>query len=328
MEFKNLTVAAVVFVFLAACTARRGENEQAAGERAAAPTKPVKNAVMPPAGPSWLQHLGLTLSQTHMGQMGGTGKIPATRRREPEMEASEGLRSGMQKFLPLWRSASPQAFQVLNETFVLAGADLYRFNCRSCHGADGKGSPPEINSLIGPVQGASRVMIQRRMKSKGIEISDEMTEEMAAEAGKTLRDRLHNGGQAMPAFNRLREDEVTALLAYLDRLAGVPAGNHPVALVSESAARVGEHIIKGTCQVCHDAIGPGAGHRSMMRGLIPSLASMPEEHSLSSFTLQVANGSSGMMMMMGWPRMPAFPYFTEEEIAAAYFYIEGYPPKP
>ena len=33
-------------------------------------------------------------------------------------------------------------------------------------------------------------------------------------------------------------------------------------------------------------------------------------------------------MMMGGTQMPAFPYFTEEEIAAAYFYLEGYPPKP
>jgi mono/diheme cytochrome c family protein len=234
----------------------------------------------------------------------------------------------MQKFIPLWRSASDQAGSVLNEPFVLAGADLYRLNCRSCHGPDGGGSPPEINSLIGPVQGASRAMIQRRMKAKGTEISDEMAGEMAAEAEKSLRDRLQNGGKAMPAFTHLHGDEVNALFAYLDQLAGVPASNHPTQLVTESAARVGEHMVKGTCHICHDATGPGGGHMAMMRGIIPSLASMPAQHSLSSITLQVQNGSSGMMMMMGGTQMPAFPYFTEEEIAAAYFYLEGYPPKP
>ncbi len=319
---------AMAGLFLA-CGSQQGKNKQPGHEAGASPTPSPTYSVSPATGPSWLSHLGLTVSQTHMGQMGGTQPIPATARREPRVEANSGLHSEMRKFLPLWRSAPNQAGAVFNEPFLLAGADLYRLNCRSCHGPDGKGSPPEINSLIGPVQAASPAMIERRMKARGTEIGNDMAQQMAAEAEKSLRDRLQNGGKTMPPFKHLRGDEVEALLAYLDHLAGVPAGQHVPRLVTESAARVGEHMVKGTCQICHDATGPGGGHMGMMRGVIPSLASLTEEHSLSSLTNQVRYGSSGMMMrMMGGSQMPPFPYFTDEEIAAAYFYLQAYPPRP
>jgi mono/diheme cytochrome c family protein len=237
--------------------------------------------------------------------MGGSKPIPASARKEPAFGPSG-----------------------TNQPFVLTGADLYRLNCRSCHGADGKGSPPEINSLIGPVQAASATAFGERMKARGTEVSDEMAKEMAAQAEKGLRDRLQNGGKSMPPFKHLRGDEVEALLGYLDKLAGVPAGKSANLLVTESAARVGEHVAKGTCHICHDATGPGGGHMAMMRGIIPSLASLPQENSLNAFANQIHNGSSGMMMMMRGPRMPAFPYLTDEEIAAAYSYLAHYPPQP
>lgn len=65
---------------------------------------------------------------------------------------------------------------------------------------------------------------------------------------------------------------------------------------------------------------------AMMQGIIPSLASMPSEQSLSSVIRQVQYGSSGMMLMMGGEKMPPFPHLTEEE-AAAYFYLVPYPPR-
>jgi mono/diheme cytochrome c family protein len=328
MELRTLSSTFVFLVLLVACSSRREDSKRAGAEANDSPPTSAVYAVSAVTGPNWLKHLGLNMSQTHMGQMGGAQSIPATPRREPQEETTNGLRATMRKFLPLWRSAPSQSGEVLNEPFVLAGVDLYRLNCRSCHGPNGEGSPPEINSLIGPVQAASRAMIQRRMQTRGTEISDEMAKEMAAEAEKSLRERLQNGGKKMPAFNHLRGDEVEALLAYLDQLADVPAGNHVARLVSESAARVGEHMVKGTCHICHDATGPGEGHMAMMRGITPSLASLPEEQSLSSITHQVQNGSSGMMMTMGGPQMPSFPYFTEEEIGAAYFYLEKYPPRP
>lgn len=133
----------------------------------------------------------------------------------------------------------------------------------------------------------------------------------------------------MPPFRHLRGDEVDALIGYLQRLAGVPSSKSANLLVRESAARVGEHMIKGTCHICHDATGPGGGHMMMMQGTVPSLASLPQDHSLGSVERQVQYGSSGMMRrMMGGETMPTFPYFTEEEIAAAYFYLVEYPPQP
>lgn len=247
-------------------------------------------------GPGWLEHLGLTPSQTHMGQMGGSESVERNQRGHA------------------------------NRTFVLSGADLYLLSCRSCHGPKGSGFPPEINSLIGPVQAASYIMVQRRMNARGTEIGDDMAREMASEAKKSLLDRLKNGGKKMPAFAYLRGDEENALLAYLDQLAGVPVGKHAAQPVAESGARVGELMVRGTCHICHNATGPGGGHMGMMRGVIPSLASMPEERSLREMVQQVRNGSSGMMMMMG-QRMPAFPYFTETEIEAAYLYLQDYPPQ-
>jgi hypothetical protein len=43
---------------------------------------------------------------------------------------------------------------------------------------------------------------------------------------------------------------------------------------------------------------------------------------------QVRYGSPEMMGMMGGPGMPALPYITDEEIAAAYFYLNRFPSSP
>ena len=53
------------------------------------------------------------------------------------------------------------------------------------------------------------------------------------------------------------------------------------------------------------------------QGIIPSLACVPRGESLSTVLRQVRYGSSGMMVMMGGPHMPAFPYITHDEAAAA-----------
>jgi hypothetical protein len=75
-----------------------------------------------------------------------------------------------------------------------------------------------------------------------------------------------------------------------------------------------------------NATGPGGNRMTiMMRGIIPSLASLPEDHSLGSVIRQVQYGTTAMMMMRG-NRMPPFPYFTEPEITAAYLYLRAYPP--
>ncbi len=276
----------------------------------AASTKPSdlrspSSAVTSVKGPSWLKHLGIGMAETRMGQMGGTSPAPDTARREPEI-------------------AGRETSQRLSETFELIGADLFRINCQSCHGPEGRGAPPEIPSLIGPVQGTSAALIQRRMEQRGTPISPEMAVQMAGQAEKAIRDRLQKGGEKMPGFLQLRPKEVTALLGYLGQLAVVP-GKERLAPVNESAAHVGEEVIKGTCHICHDATGPGGSRMTiMMREIIPSLASLPEYQSLDGVIQQVHYGTR--MMMMSQNRMPPFPYFTDEEIAAAYLYLRAYSP--
>jgi mono/diheme cytochrome c family protein len=275
-------------------------------------------------GPSWLKHLGLTVSQTRMGQMGGTGPLPPSPYGNQQPPTGTPVRpanlnSAIQRFLSTFRSGPDKAAAILNEKFAVSGADLYRWNCQACHGPDGQGAPPEINSVLGPVQGTSPAMTRKRMEARGLDADDDMIQQVTELADASVRDRFQHGGKNMPSFEYLRPDEVEALYGYLEKLASVPPTKRDGLLVPESAARVGEHIVRGTCHVCHDATGPGSGHAAMTQGTIPSLASIPRDHSLSGVVHQVQYGSCGMMKITGGDVMPAYPYFTEEEIAAVYF---------
>lgn len=274
-------------------------------------------------GPSWLKHLGLPISQSRMGQVGGTDSPPASSHAKPLLTAGTStppanLNSSIQRFLATFRSGPQQASGILNEKFDVTGADLYRWNCQSCHGPDGQGAAPEINSVIGPVQGTSPALTRKRMEARGLDVDDDMVQQVSELAEGSLRDRLQHGGKSMPSFEYLRADEVEALYGYLEKLASVPPTKRDGLLVPESAARVGEHIVRGTCHICHDATGPGGGHTAMRQGTVPSLASIPREISLSGIVHQVHYGSCGMMRVTGGEVMPAYPYFTEDEIAAVY----------
>jgi mono/diheme cytochrome c family protein len=223
------------------------------------------------------------------------------------------------------RLSSYELEKLMNAKFLLAGVDLYRLNCRACHGPNGDGAPPEIRSVIGPVQGTSPSLIKERMKKMGRPIDDELAKELAAQAEQGIRDRLHKGGEKMPPFMHLDREEIDTLLQYLQKHVGAPESKGKEILVTQSVARVGEHLVKGTCQTCHDATGPGRGQMmGMMSGIIPSLASFPYEQSIQSIVWQVAQGSRPMMM--GGQRMPAFPYITNDEAAASYLYLVQYPP--
>ena len=293
-----------------------------------------RGVVTPVRGPSVIARHGLALETTRLGQAGGSGSPPETARTEPPLasEIGRGWRSPMgaalERFFSLFREGRADAAATLDETFVLTGADLYRLNCRSCHGPAGAGAPPEIPSYVGPVQGASAALIRRRLEARGAEVDDAFVRDLAADGEQTLRERLQNGGERMPAFPHLEGNEVDALIWYLKRQADVPEAIGQPHEVTESVARVGEHLAKGTCHVCHDATGPGGGRMMMMRGVIPSLASFAEQKSPDDLVRKVRDGASGMMGMMGGGRMPVYPYLTEEEILASYLYLITYPPRP
>jgi mono/diheme cytochrome c family protein len=278
-------------------------------------------ALFPVQGPSWIRHLGLSVSKTHMGQLGGDAALTAN-----GASSIEKLRPIMQRFLSTVRSDPQQASRILDEEFTVSGADIYRWNCQGCHGTEGKGMPPEINSVLGPVQGTSEAMTRARMEARGLDVDDDMIKQVTELARQALRDRLQHGGTNMPAFSHLRPDEIQALTGYLEKLASVPGAKDDV-LVHETAARAGEHILRGTCHICHDGTGPGAGATALMQGNVPSLASLPQEHSLSGVVHQVQYGSCNSVKLTGSDVMPAYPYFSEEEVTAAFFATSTSPQK-
>lgn len=271
-------------------------------------------SLFPVQGPSWIKHLGLAVSKTRMGQLGGDAPLPAG-----DGSSVEKLKPIVQRFLSSIRTDPQQASKLLSEEFLVSGADLYRWNCQGCHGAEGKGMPPEINSVLGPVQGTSAAMTRARMEARGLDVDDDMIKQVTELASQSLRDRLHHGGTNMPAFPYLQPDEVEALTGYLEKLAAVPDTKRKGLLVHETAERAGEQILRGTCHVCHDGTGPGAGAAALMLGNVPSLASLPQEHSLSGVVHQVQYGSCNSVKLTGSETMPAYPYFSEEEITAAFF---------
>ena len=290
--------------------------------------------VTPVHGPSWIKHLGLfDIRYTAMGQQGGSLPAPQSSRIEPNFQIPSppprgrmGMGMMMGRIFSNYQTSPSEVAKLMDEKFFLTGGDLYRLNCQSCHGPKGEGAPPEIKSLIGPVKGSSPVLVEERMKKMGRPIGNELARELASQAEASLRQRLQEGGKKMPPFKHLDKEEVDALLQYLQKHFGDLKSEEKEILVSQSVARVGQHLVQGTCQICHDATGPGRSHMGMMQGNIPSLASFPHEQSIQSVVRQVELGTMRMMMMMGGQRMPAFPYITEDEAAASYLYLVRYTP--
>ena len=256
------------------------------------------------AGESWLNHLHRTLEETSMGKTGRLG-LPTS------VSAEES---------PSWPPALSDAQPV-----TLKGSDLYRLNCQGCHGESGLGAPPEINSVINPVRAASVALIMARMKKVGMD----MSRADASQSKSALLQRLHNGGTDMPPFPHLTEPEVRAILAYLNQLAGVPGAERQQAAVEESSVRVGEHIVKSTSHICHNAAGPNTNPEHISKGAIPPLSTLTTRTSLPEFVRKIRSGAP---IVMGAPplpcrgRMPVFYYLSESEAADVYLYLQRYPP--
>ena len=266
--------------------------------------------VTPVSGPSWLNHLRISFDATSMGRM-GQNTPPPTVRYEPKWNQLAGSED-------------------LNGRFILSGSDLYRLDCESCHQPDGRGSPPEIRSLIEPIQATSAALLEQRMKAAGRPITSAMARDMAASGEAAVRDRLKHGGQKMPSFEHLEGEEVEALLAFLRQLAGIPGAQNQQIRITEPFARVGEHLAKGTCHICHSATGPGTDPQALLRNVLPSLASFPREKTIFQVLQKVRVGAPIEMGPLRQPsggRMPVFSYLTDEEVAAAYLYLIIYQPR-
>jgi mono/diheme cytochrome c family protein len=289
---------------------------------------PGPTEVSPVSGPSWLTRLRLSSDTSSLGLMGGTRAALETGRREAMPSLPSGANRLADRFRHLFRPLRP--WENFGTPFALAGADLYRLSCQSCHGPDGLGSPPEINSLVGPVQGTSTALFVQRLKDKGRSVDDAFAKEVTAGAEHDLLQRLAQGGTKMPPFTRLREDETRMLVDYLKTLAAVPEAPRTNPLATEAVVRVGEHLVKGTCHICHDATGPRRDRMAIMMGVaVPSLASLATDYSMDEIIAKVRRGSSRMLMRRkGTAKMPVLPYLTAEEVAASVVYLAAYSPNP
>jgi mono/diheme cytochrome c family protein len=290
----------IVLAFIAAAASLRG---QSAGSEDVAVT-----AV---AGESWIRHLHTTFNDTRMGRTWNLGPAPA--------------RLGNQD---PWQLRLSPGYTV--HPVTLHGSDLFRLNCRACHGESGLGAPPEINSITGPVAATSPATTMERMKKAGRDMSQSDANAIANDSKALLRQRLHLGGQHMPPPT-LSESEIRCLVPYLEQLSEVRGAANQRLSVRESAYRVGEHIVKSTCHVCHNAVGPNPSPSEMLEGAIPPLSTLTSRVTLPEFVRKVTNGAP---IIEGTPptpyrgRMPVYPYLTQDEAAAAYEYLTLYPPQP
>jgi mono/diheme cytochrome c family protein len=266
-------------------------------------------------GESWLSHLHRSFNDTSMGKTWELGP-------PPPMPGEESPR-GQPELTPGFAT----------QTVTLRGSDLYRLNCQGCHGGSGLGAPPEINSVINPVRATSVTVILERTKKTGQEMSRADAAVLAKQAKALLIQRFHKGGEAMPPFPQLSELEIRSIVAYLEQLSDVPGAEKNQVAVKESPYRVGEHIVKSTCHICHSAAGPNPDPQQLLDGAIPPLSTLTTRMSLSEFIRKVTNGAPVIMGAQPFSyrdsyrgRMPVFRYLSDDEAADAYLYLTLFPP--
>jgi mono/diheme cytochrome c family protein len=261
--------------------------------------------VTPVAGPSWLTRLGLKIGDTNLGQ--------GSRRYGP---SADQTRRGTVK--PL----------MVRQKVPITGADLYRLNCQACHREEGTGAPPEIHSVLTPVQGSSLPLVRKRLQAEQSRSVERQAQEEANKARVAVLVRMHEGGRRMPPRDYLRAEDTHMLFGYLTQLAGAPDAPRQ-ATRTISWARLGELTIKGTCHVCHDATGAAPSGAALMKGAIPSLESLMTTKHFAEFIRKVREGdvvSAGDPLLRHRGRMPVFHFLRDEDVAAAYMYLATYPP--
>lgn len=262
-------------------------------------------------GESWLNHLHRSFAETSMGKTWHLG--PAAAELDPGVQTAQ----------------PPSLVNFGMFRVTVRGSDLYRLNCQGCHGESGEGAPPEINSVINPVRATSVDAVIERMKSTGAEISHAEARKMAQQSRNALLQRLHNGGDNMPAFQHLSEAEIHALLAYLKQLSGIPGSENEQMVVKESPYRIGEQIVKSTCHTCHSAVGANPTPQDLGDGAIPPLSTLLTRVSEAELIRKVTHGapiSMGQPPMTYRGRMPVFDYLTPQEADDVYWYLAAYPP--
>jgi mono/diheme cytochrome c family protein len=192
------------------------------------------------------------------------------------------------------------------------------------------GTPPEIKSVLGLVQGSSLELVRQHLKQQGTASTRSAAQAEASRVKTDLYRRIQKGGQRMPPLAHLQEADINVLYAYLTELAGSPDALAQSRRTT-SWARVGEHVVKGTCHICHDAVGPRpSGDALLLKGAIPPFTTLLEDKPIVDFVKKVRSGAP---VMTGDPvfhyrgRMPVFSYLQDVEVAAAYMFLVDYPPQ-
>ena len=133
----------------------------------------------------------------------------------------------------------------------------------------------------------------------------------------------------MLPLQHLEPADIDAIYSYLTLLASVPRSPQPSSR-TVTWARLGEHVVKGTCHICHDAAGPRVSGEAMLQGAIPPLSMLLADNAQLEFVRKTLEGAP---VTMGRPslhyrgRMPLFYYLGEKEVAAAYDFLVAYPPR-
>lgn len=239
----------------------------------------------PASGPSLLARMGSSMDRIALGQVGYSGSAP---------DAPEAATPAASDGTP-W----------LVSGFALTGEDLYRINCRSCHGAAVRGLGSTTPSLVG--------------KLRDTAAANPNDENAAAEL--VIRHQLNQGGAIMPAFAHLDTAEVKALIGYLETVAGTSEAS-ALPRVQVPALLVGEHVVKGVCQTCHDAtpgLTPVGG-----KAVPPALSEIPQRWALGELLIAMharTAPASGPAI-----HRPCLGFLSEQELAAGYVYLIAYPP--
>jgi cytochrome c5 len=271
----------------------------------AKPSTQPEPVVTPVAGPSWLNRTGIRYRDTSLGR--GAGRYgPGT---------TEQARKPL--VLPPGR------------TVEVTGADLYRLNCQACHRGEGTGAPPEIRSVLPAVQGSSFQMMRQKLRLEGRSGAAAEARKEAAKAKDDLYARIQRGGQKMPPRAHLQPSEIDMLYAYLTELAGTPDAR-PLIKETVSWERLGENVVKGTCHICHDAVGQQPSGRAVLNGQIPPFTALLAKQSVLDFVNKVRSGAQTTMGEVPFHyrgRMPVFYYLQDHEIAASYLFLTMFPPQ-
>lgn len=118
-----------------------------------------------------------------------------------------------------WLLGRPSAMESLTRArpFVLAGADPYRLNCQSCHGPEGAGSPPDVNSLIG----RHAMMMSGSIPSLASMPAEQAFDEFVAKVREGVSPPMMMAGSSkMPKLPYLTSQELAAALVYLTASTG------------------------------------------------------------------------------------------------------------